>query len=457
MNETEPRAAARSPDLALQPLDVAALPAAVQKLLGAPAAAKAMAAKGIAALRPAELLLAIYQLAFDPDPAVQAAARAAPGVLPDKVLLVSLPEPLPAVVLHFFAQSLAPSRHEVLEKLLLNRAIADQTLALLATRLSERELDIIFQNETRWLACPSILEALYHNPRARMSSVSRAVELCVRNGVRLDGIEAFDDLARAVAEDLAGGSTSTAPTAPTAPAAPAADEVFAASMGDLSSDLPGGDDEAASAGTGPAATGSGIATDLDADSAGPGSSAGTGALDGPDLEIDLAADVGAQSDPAAASPASPALRAKKGAPQGNSNRKSPIIDFARLKMFEKIRLATLGNAYCRQNLVRDPNRIIALAAVRSPRITDGEIVAFAANRGICEDVIRYIANTKELVKSYPVRLNLVTNPKCPLTFSLRFLAQLQAEDLKNVSKSKNVPVALAAAARRLVQKRAANA
>ena len=43
--------------LDLKPLPVAGLPAAVQKLLTGPAPMKAMAAKGIAPLRPAEFIV----------------------------------------------------------------------------------------------------------------------------------------------------------------------------------------------------------------------------------------------------------------------------------------------------------------------------------------------------------------------------------------------------------------
>src|SRR4029453_2843108 len=89
-----------------------------------------------------------------------------------------------------------------------------------------------------------------------------------------------------------------------------------------------------------------------------------------------------------------------------STRKSPIIDFTRLKLYEKIRLATLGNEYCRNNLMRDPNRMVAMAAIRSPRITDSEIVKASGNRSISEDVLRYIASQRDLTKSYQVKLNL---------------------------------------------------
>jgi hypothetical protein len=140
-----------------------------------------------------------------------------------------------------------------------------------------------------------------------------------------------------------------------------------------------------------------------------------------------------------------------GAPE--PKRRAAVIDFGKLKLFEKIRLATLGNAFCRQTLMRDSNRLVAMAAIRSPGITEMEVVRAAANRAVSEDVIRYIANKKDYVKIYPVKMNLVGNPKCPLALSLRLLAHLRAEDLKAIARSKNVPGALSAAAKKLAAAR----
>jgi hypothetical protein len=68
-------------------------------------------------------------------------------------------------------------------------------------------------------------------------------------------------------------------------------------------------------------------------------------------------------------------------------------------------------------------------------------------------VIRYIANQRELVKMYAVRLNLVQNPKCPVAFSVRFLPLLHNDDIRKLARSKNIPSALSVAARKLVQNR----
>jgi hypothetical protein len=368
-----------APAFTLAPLPLEGLAPAVQKVLASPAAARLMAAKGIAPLRPMELLVAMYQLSFDEDAAVKAAAEAGASALPDKVLVPPLAEALPAVVLHFFAERIAPTRVEALEKILYNQATADATFVRLAGRVGERETEVIVQNESRLLRCPAIVEALFMNKQARMSSVNRAIELCARNNVRVEGIPAFDEIVRSISEDPAA----------TDPAV--ADPAFEAVLQKVAAVS---DDEIA------------------------------------DEEV-------------------------TGATKQRSTRKSPVIDFTKLKLHEKIRLATLGNAYCRSNLIRDSNKMVSMTVIRSPMMTDTEVVRAAGNRQIAEDVIRYIASQRDFTKMYQVKLNLVQNPKCPLGYSLRFLTSLHAEDLKTLSKSKNVPSALAIAAKKLVATRAA--
>jgi hypothetical protein len=374
--------------LKLEPLAAQEVPAAVASLVAGASAAKLMAARGMAPLHPAELLVAVYQLSFDPDPVVKSAAEAAPGHLPDKVVLGPLGESLPARVLHFFAERVSLERRQVVEKILFNHATADETFVHLARHLDEAALEIVFQNEVRLLRSPDLVEALYFNKKARMSSVSRALELCARNHVRLDGIPGFDEIAASLMAD---------PNART-PSIP--DEVFSSVVNQS---------EAAAAQGGD----------------------GLGEESGED-DLDEAA--GLQQDD-----------------KGNVG--STFIKFDALKIFEKIRLASVGNTYCRQVLIRDTNRVVAMAVVRSPSITDGEIVAAAANRAVCDDVIRYIANSRVHVKNYAVKQSLVNNPKCPLGTSLRLLAFLRTDDLKSISRSKNIPGALSVAAKKLLQTR----
>jgi hypothetical protein len=90
--------------------------------------------------------------------------------------------------------------------------------------------------------------------------------------------------------------------------------------------------------------------------------------------------------------------------------------------------------------------------VKSPLISESEIVAMSASRQLSEDVIRHIASSREHTKHYAVKLNLTMNPKTPLALSLRFLPLLRVDDIRRIASSKNVPSALAAAARRIGMK-----
>lgn len=119
---------------------------------------------------------------------------------------------------------------------------------------------------------------------------------------------------------------------------------------------------------------------------------------------------------------------------------------AKLTITQKIRRCMLGNAAERLLLVRDPNRLVAQAAVKSPNMRDAEAARISASRAVSEDVLRIIAQNREFTRSYQVKLNLVGNPRTPLTFSARLLPLLRDNDVKALSKSKNVSGAIAQAA-----------
>ena len=91
--------------------------------------------------------------------------------------------------------------------------------------------------------------------------------------------------------------------------------------------------------------------------------------------------------------------------------------------------------------------------MRSPRITDAEEAVYAQSRSLCDEVYRIIATNREWTKHYPVKRALATNPKVPLSQSVACLNHLQDRDLKSIMKSRDVPSAVSAHARRLLQKK----
>lgn len=132
-----------------------------------------------------------------------------------------------------------------------------------------------------------------------------------------------------------------------------------------------------------------------------------------------------------------------------------ILSQSLLKMSlpQKIRLALVGNQEARNLLIHDPNKVIPLAVLRNPKLSEDEVVMYAQLRSLPEDVFSAMAKHKTWVKNYQVKLALVSNPKAPLSLAIKLLDHLHDRDLQNISKSKNVSYILARSAARLLFKR----
>ncbi|WP_224371294.1 hypothetical protein [Hyalangium versicolor] len=127
----------------------------------------------------------------------------------------------------------------------------------------------------------------------------------------------------------------------------------------------------------------------------------------------------------------------------------------KMSIAEKIKLATLGNKEARTLLIRDSNKLVCTAVIRSPRITDGEVLATATNRAANEEVLRIVYNNREWTKNMKIKLALVKNPKVPLTVVMKFLNTLRDNELKDLARDRNVPSGVAAFAKKLVDKKSA--
>lgn len=124
-----------------------------------------------------------------------------------------------------------------------------------------------------------------------------------------------------------------------------------------------------------------------------------------------------------------------------------------MTVMEKIKLARMGNKEARGLLVRDRNKIVAAAAMRSPKVTEQEVVSFAKARNVSDEVLRIIASNREWTRNYQVKLALATNPKCPQSWAMKFLNYLQDRDLRGIMRSKDVPSVVAHHARRILSKK----
>jgi hypothetical protein len=124
-----------------------------------------------------------------------------------------------------------------------------------------------------------------------------------------------------------------------------------------------------------------------------------------------------------------------------------------MRIIDKVKLARFGNGEARAILVRDRNRIVASAAVRSPKITENEIVSIAKSRNVCDEVLRIVAGSRTWTGSYRVQLGLVTNPKTPIGSAIKFLNYLTDRDLKAIMRSRDVSAPISTQARRILAKK----
>jgi hypothetical protein len=391
---------------------------------GVPEPPKMMAARGLAPLPPRDLCTVLAALAFDPIEAVAQAARKTIGALPERILEGALKDKLHPAVLHGLAAEVAKEPRWV-ELILLNPATDDETVYFLASKTDERQLEIIAQNEIRLIRAPHIIEALYLNPRTRMSTVDRLMEFAVRNGLDLSGIPAFKEAQAAILgiRDLPEEPEEELEEEPAAP--PAAPHARAPV-------IPGA----------------------------PGS------------PVSLVSPEGTHATPAPSTPVAPvilqpidaptdlapdeveALAEERGESEAAANESegpAKNIQALLIKMTasQRVRWAQIGNREVRSYLMRDSNKMVAAAAIKNPRVTEQEILTTATSRSVNDEVIRVISRSREWTRSYQVRLNLVNNPKCPLPMAMRFLRTLRSHDIKALSKSKNVSAALSTVARRM--------
>lgn len=127
---------------------------------------------------------------------------------------------------------------------------------------------------------------------------------------------------------------------------------------------------------------------------------------------------------------------------------------ALMSIKDRVMLAIKGTREARMILVRDPNRVVAGAVLRNPRLTENEVENISSIKMVPEDVLRQIGQSRGWTRSYVVIHNLVRNPRTPIAISLGFLNRIQTRDLRALSQNKNIPDVIRQTANRLYLKRA---
>ena len=114
------------------------------------------------------------------------------------------------------------------------------------------------------------------------------------------------------------------------------------------------------------------------------------------------------------------------------DRQSLFQKLAAMGFSQRLKAAAQGSREVRAILIRDPSKVIAMAVLNSPRLTEPEVESFARRGNVAEDVLRAIGANRAWVKNYGIVLALTKNPKTPLALSMRLMHRLNDRDLSGL-------------------------
>lgn len=133
---------------------------------------------------------------------------------------------------------------------------------------------------------------------------------------------------------------------------------------------------------------------------------------------------------------------------GEAERQSITSLVQNMSIPQKVQAAIKGNREMRGILVRDSNKQVCSAVIKSPKITEAEVEFISNLRNVQTEVLRLIAMNREWLKNYKVIHSLVKNPRTPLTYSMKLIHRLNKKDVAMLLRDRNVPEALRTFARR---------
>jgi len=122
---------------------------------------------------------------------------------------------------------------------------------------------------------------------------------------------------------------------------------------------------------------------------------------------------------------------------------------------EKIKYALFGTREIRAILIRDTNREVARAVLRSPKLKESEVEGISAMRGVSEDVLREIGASRTWLKNSVIVNNLVKNPKTPPVIAQRLMPRLRTQELMLMTRDRSIPDATRNNAQRIIKQRMA--
>jgi hypothetical protein len=135
------------------------------------------------------------------------------------------------------------------------------------------------------------------------------------------------------------------------------------------------------------------------------------------------------------------------APPEGEDEKTTMQRIQAMNVAQRIAVAMKGSREERAILIRDSNKIVGVAVLSSPKLTDQEVETIAKMTSISDELLRIIAMTRAWIKNYPVVAALVRNPKTPVAIAMNLMPRLNERDLRLLSTDRNVAEILRTTAR----------
>ena len=355
-----------------------------------------MIAKGLAPLKPAQLFLFTYMLIADPDEGVADAARENFAKLPPGIVTPVVSGNISSKILDYAANVWSRNEHyqDVVNAIALNRNTGEYTFEHLIKFGHSGVVDIIASNQEMLGKYSALIYAFAENPNTSVATVSRVLEFARRQHL----IAAKEE--KQIIDRLVGVKSAKSDDAPKDPDAPT---------------LPTGEN------------GEPLFPEYLME----------------EKEQQSIKEVVEERQKEEAGE----LKSAKELEQEIEEKLDLRETIKRMTVSEKLRLALRGNMEARGILVFDAVPIIAKNVINSPRVTKTEVERWSALKMLDVEILLEIAKNKEHIKSYTTRYNLVVNPKTPISIASKMMATLMEKDIKQISKSKAVPAAIANIAR----------
>ncbi len=374
------------------PIDELDIPVKIKKKLEADNARKMLLARNLIPMNNYEMGYTLYLLMNDENEAVRQAATKSLTEMPASIMRPIAEQKLPIQILDWIARSRFseddPDR--IIETIVFNSAVGDHTLEALVTICSETILDIISRNQVRLQKSPQLIFLFPYNPNTTIGLLNRVLEFAKRQ--RLINQEEEERLVLQFENrDNPDWEAEVDPDSAAAKLKEAVPETRNED-GTLDWEFPG------------------FMTD-DFDSI-----------------LDLDADAEVIDD--------------------KIKQKKDMRELIReMSVPQKLRLAVRGNMEARKILVEDRLQLVAVAVLKSPRITRTEIERAAESKTVQPEVIQAIAKDAAAMRNYQTRWALVQNPKTPIQIATQIMGTLREKEIKTLSKSKAVTQAVATIAR----------